>query len=377
MNSPTGAVEYRHYDSAPPKPNLKSKLLSLEAGRGIAALLVVLFHCWHHCREAYGDFWLGGLFAFGHAGVDFFFVLSGFIILHAHRRDIGDPSRLLNFVKRRFTRIYPVYWVIFAITLIVLSLSSGAFPSGLGIAISALLLPTRNFPIMADTWTLQHEILFYSFFGVLIWNRNLGAIAFGAWLIALIAARFEPIQSQSGLVLRLTATFDFEFFLGMGAAWINKDLVLPAPKLFAAAGFLSFLAVGTAENIGMIHHWSSFTHLGYGIAAAVLVSGLTAWERGGTMRLPALLVVMGDSSYTLYLVHVLVVGMLWQVLVHLGIAYALPAWVTYIVLAVGSVIVAVVARRTIERPMIAVLRRLLSRRPAPVPPMVAGRTGCE
>jgi exopolysaccharide production protein ExoZ len=356
---------------------MKSKLLSLEAGRGIAALLVVLFHCWHHCREAYGDFWLGRLFDFGHAGVDFFFVLSGFIILHAHRRDIGESSRLLNYVRRRFTRIYPIYWVIFAVTLVVLSMSSGAFPSDSRIAVSALLLPTRDFPIMADTWTLQHEILFYSFFGVLIWNRNLGAIAFGVWLIALIAARLGPVPSQIGLVLRLTSSFDFEFFFGMAAAWISKDFVLPAPKLFAAAGFLSFLAVGTAENTGVIHHWSFFTHLGYGISAAVLVSGLAAWERRGAMRFPAPLVVLGDSSYTLYLVHVLVVGILWQLLMHLGIEHVLPAWVTYSFLVAGSIAVALVVRYAVERPIIALLRRLLNRRSSQVPAMVAGYMDCE
>ncbi len=51
-------------------------------------------------------------FGFGHAGVDFFFVLSGFIIMHAHTADIGKPERLYRYLWRRATRIYPIYWIV-------------------------------------------------------------------------------------------------------------------------------------------------------------------------------------------------------------------------------------------------------------------------
>ena len=56
----------------------------------------------------------GGLFLFAHAGVDFFFVLSGFIIYRVHRGDIGSPHRLSRYAWRRFVRIYPTYWIILA-----------------------------------------------------------------------------------------------------------------------------------------------------------------------------------------------------------------------------------------------------------------------
>jgi len=55
---------------------------------------------------------------FGHAGVDFFFVLSGFIIFFVHGKDIGKPSRLPHYVWRRFIRIYPVYWAVTLISIV-------------------------------------------------------------------------------------------------------------------------------------------------------------------------------------------------------------------------------------------------------------------
>ncbi len=72
--------------------------------------------------EGFGPFPASGLFAFGHAGVDFFFVLSGFIILHVHAGDIGRPVRLGHYLQRRFTRVYPFYWVVFLLALLAMGL---------------------------------------------------------------------------------------------------------------------------------------------------------------------------------------------------------------------------------------------------------------
>jgi peptidoglycan/LPS O-acetylase OafA/YrhL len=58
---------------------------------------------------------VGTPFRWGDAGVEFFFVLSGFIIASAHAGDISRPARLIPYLQRRIIRIYPPYWIIFAI----------------------------------------------------------------------------------------------------------------------------------------------------------------------------------------------------------------------------------------------------------------------
>jgi len=74
----------------------------LQVFRGIAAMLVVYHHANQEVIELYGDNALRSLFDFGDAGVQFFFVLSGFIIYYVHRRDIGGSGQLaFQYVRRR------------------------------------------------------------------------------------------------------------------------------------------------------------------------------------------------------------------------------------------------------------------------------------
>ena len=69
-------------------------LYSLQAYRGLAVLLVVLYHGNNIVARRYGLAPLNDVFSFGFSGVHLFFVLSGFIILTAHIRDIDTPARL-------------------------------------------------------------------------------------------------------------------------------------------------------------------------------------------------------------------------------------------------------------------------------------------
>src|SRR5436305_9906897 len=93
-------------------------LNTLQACRAAAAILVVLFHAsgsifalakYFDCKP------FGRVFDFGYAGVDFFFVLSGFLMMHVHAQDFGQPRKLGAYCWKRFTRIYPAYWVVLAL----------------------------------------------------------------------------------------------------------------------------------------------------------------------------------------------------------------------------------------------------------------------
>ena len=88
--------------------------------RGIAATLVVLFHYTAAVGQPYYfglPSWTpmmpegrtNGLFDFGHSGVDFFFVLSGFVMVWGYGRDGGRVRALWPYLTARFARIYPTY----------------------------------------------------------------------------------------------------------------------------------------------------------------------------------------------------------------------------------------------------------------------------
>src|SRR5260363_323335 len=86
----------------------------LELARGLAALLVVISHgSLAGVPSQYFPF----IVSLGTSAVAFFFVLSGFIILHIHGRDLGRPDMAANYAWRRVVRIFPTYWLVFTIDL--------------------------------------------------------------------------------------------------------------------------------------------------------------------------------------------------------------------------------------------------------------------
>jgi peptidoglycan/LPS O-acetylase OafA/YrhL len=183
-------------------------LNSLQVGRGLAALSVVAFHL----STALGDPRYGGTRVFslytrrGNLGVDFFFVLSGFIILHAHKADLGRPARLGRYLYRRFVRLYPIYWLYTLVltTLVLTTLVAAGqavvlkLPQTLAGWVSAVFLIrlSQESPPLGVAWTLFHEVAFYLFFSLAILNRRLGiAMTFRPGTV-----RFRPIGIGAGVV---------------------------------------------------------------------------------------------------------------------------------------------------------------------------------
>ena len=110
------------------------KMRSIEAARALAAFAVVLLHAANLMRVEHfsGHIGLGGIFDFGYVGVDFFFVLSGFIITYVHFTDIGRIERLPRYLWRRFSRIYPIFWAILLLVVTVTTLARLAGGNGPG-----------------------------------------------------------------------------------------------------------------------------------------------------------------------------------------------------------------------------------------------------
>ena len=92
------------------RPPRAGRLPSLEIGRGLAALAVVMFHANAGSRLVGGPdlHWMRAL----EHGVDFFFVLSGFIIFAAHADDIGKRGQILPYLLKRGIRLFPLLWLV-------------------------------------------------------------------------------------------------------------------------------------------------------------------------------------------------------------------------------------------------------------------------
>ncbi|MFL5251667.1 MAG: acyltransferase family protein [Rhodopila sp.] len=133
----------------------------------------------------------GNAFGFGHAGVDFFFVLSGFIISYAHAADIGRPERSGRYAWRRITRIYPLYWVVTAIE-VMSPAPDAAARLAPGHVPRSLLLPETGSPIVGVVWTLWSEMLFYLVFTLPVLNRRFGVPLAAATLLLVSTGTLVP-----------------------------------------------------------------------------------------------------------------------------------------------------------------------------------------
>lgn len=345
----------------------RAKLLGVEVARGIAACLVVFYHAARHVALGTGEKPLGSLTNFGHAGVDFFFVLSGFIILFAHFDDLGRPDRTGHYIARRFTRVYPVYWAVLAVILAIGLVARGVLPPPTELIRDILLLPYGE-PTLGVAWTLQFEVMFYTLFIALILHRRIGTAVFAAWLVLIVAGLVVEFPDVFGR--KLANAYCAQFFMGMGAALLLRRGSVPLPGWLLGLGIASFLAFGMLENLGYLDGYGTAARFTYGIPATMILIGIVALERAGRLRVSPLAASIGSASYAIYLMHLLAIGITWKVLEKLGITEIRPVEIVFAIVVAAGIAGGIIGHRLIERPLLAVARATMQRGS---PPRIAER----
>lgn len=338
-------------------PMKPQRLISLEAGRFVAALAVMLYHFTDLIAKFRGEAPLDWSFRAGHAGVEYFFVLSGFIIYSIHRNDLGIPGALQRFAWKRALRIYPPFIVatlaMLTVYALVPSLAAGKALGWERVA-DILLLPMQSPATLGVSWSLRHEIVFYAIFAVAIALGKRGMRVLIAWQLMVVAAiPFFDLSEGGTPLTAVLGTFNLGFGLGMLTAWGADRLERPLRALALGAAALLTLAytewwIGRDLPISVAPMGPIFTPLFYSVAAAMIVAGLVGWERaGGTFRLERMWTLLGGASYLLYLLH----GMVGSVLIRIVPASAPPA-VTLGLLCLTSILVAGVVHRLVEAPFL-------------------------
>jgi exopolysaccharide production protein ExoZ len=339
----------------------RARLEGVEAGRGIAALLVVLYHAALHVEgDVPGATVLWGLPHFGHAGVDFFFVLSGFIISFVHRKDVGRPDRLGHYLERRFTRVFPFYWLVLAFLLLdTWLLHRAQFPGAGEVLSNAFLLPQAKDQIVGGAWTLVFEIMFYLVFATAICSRWIGLLVLCVWA-ALVAANLvmTPVIRSAAFDVACSP-FCLEFFLGMGAAVILSRRTVPCSGLLLIFGVVGFAAVGLCEVAGRVSGYGAATRLAYGTCAFMVILALVERERSGYLKVPRFMAVLGRASYSVYLVHLIAIGITFKLLSMM--APPRPSWslLVWVLLCTMGTAAGILASIWVEQPAIRLARRWL------------------
>ena len=324
-----------------------TNLTSLQAGRAIAALLVVLYHA----TAIFADpkYWhvsiLHEAFRFGYAGVEFFFVLSGFIMMHVHYKDFGHTERLPNYFRKRALRIYPLYWLV---TLLVLASYVATHNPRLVDAPNSFLLIGRGTDaILTVAWTLFHEVAFYLIFATLFLGRRLGAAALALWFAACLPwfGREAPHYAVSSINLL--------FGFGIAAAVLYPRILYA--RLLLALAITAFIAVGL-EVVYLRLLSEGWHQIGFGLAAALGIASAVKAELADKLRTSRLLSRLGDSSYALYLVHYPLMVIAAKIWLQTPLAEA-PPGVAFAALVAVAVIAGFLLHILIEKPLLRKFRR--------------------
>ncbi|HEX7883853.1 MAG TPA: acyltransferase [Afipia sp.] len=277
------------------------KILSIQYLRAAAALMVVFFHAEGMAQEYFS---FTGL-SFGAAGVDIFFVISGFIMWITTASEQTTP---MTFAVNRIIRIVPLYW---AMTLLlyggwVIFRDPATLPSLWNLTRSLLFIPFVSprtgeiQPLLIAGWTLNFEMFFYAVFAAaLLIVRRHRAVVVCTMLAALVA--LPLVFTPSGPVaLTYTSPLLIEFMIGCLLGIMYERGALPRPRV---AMFLLVMGIGLLLASGMVSaaNITAARFFHWGLPACLIVIGALALEsKLQPWRLPMLL---GDASYSIYLTH--------------------------------------------------------------------------
>ena len=337
-------------------------IASIQYLRAVAALMVVAFHLKVRlARMGYEGTWPEWL----SCGVEIFFVISGAIMWLTTYNRVISPR---EFLLRRFLRIAPLYYAMTAIIVVIMAVAPSLVAGGRidirHVLASLLFLPTSHpvlgtmEPVLPQGWTLNYEMGFYLLFAAALFLSR----PFRAWavLLALLALVFAGIGSDPHSMFGFfTSSIILEFAFGIfvGAA-VTSGLRLP--RLLA-------LGLFAAGAIGIPATWS-FVEGGVprallsGVAAASLAAGAIFLERGRAIPKSRLLHLLGDASYSIYLVHGIALTAVGAVWAKAGIGIGVGGIAGFTVVGVVSACLAGIALHvTIEKPLHALAQRATRR----------------
>jgi exopolysaccharide production protein ExoZ len=346
-------------------------IIGVQALRGIAALAVVLMHALGEAGAMAGtpgvSPWpaLRDLPFYG--GVDLFFVISGFVMVHASRTLFGRRDAVGTFLARRVARVVPLYWMVtfaFAGAALTLPVRLDDPFGGPGTLLASLLfVPWQRpdgsmLPVFRLGWTLNYEMFFYVLFACWLSLPRRRAVAGVVGTLAALTAAgavLQPVQPQLAF---WTDPLLLEFGAGVlvGLARTEGVRLDHATRLLLAVVGIALLPL--LAQVPGLHR-----AVAIGLPSACLVAA-AVFARGGTEAprgpIAAGFVVIGDASYALYLVHLFTLRALREVWQHGGVPLA---WLAgYLVLGICiSVLVAVLVHRFIERPVVLAVRQALER----------------
>lgn len=320
------------------------QVVSIQYLRAVAALMVFAFHAAFRVGRTESFF-------IGAAGVDVFFVISGFVMWTITARREPSPG---VFIWHRLSRIVPLYWLVTMVYVAIGLVAPALFPYPRVVASevvqSLLFIPFYSQtglvePIVAPGWTLNIEMFFYAVFAVGLALPARWRLVYLTAVLCAMAAMGAMLPSDAPAPLKAYGNqLLLEFLAGvyLGRLWSSGWAPgFAVGLLLIAAGVGGFAAV---QLTGFSP--APLRFLLWGGPSVCLVLGALAVERSGRLPEIPLLHTLGDASYSIYLLHTLMLAVVYK---FVGDRYWLLFLTTLPLLCIGSVICYRVFERPVER----------------------------
>ena len=310
----------------------------------------------------------------GAAGVDLFFVISGFIMLYVSFPTRLEASKPGLFLFRRATRIYPLYWICCAavVALWAIGLFASKAISTSVIIKSALLVPTPD-TLIGVSWTLSYEIYFYLVFAATLSLRSRIASAIVTTLIIatfLVLARDLPESSMADFLLN-PIVLEFCFGLLLALAWFSgfrpTSLSGPCPVSFLIIAAPLFVAHSDTNGLPPFART-----IVWGLPAVLVLTGFLSVgpPKGRGTRFAVL---VGDASYAIYLTHFFAMVIYAKLLISTPLG-ALPQTPIIPIVFAACIAAGLMTHFLVERPILAMIRNLMRGKKLQAPQSLASNT---
>ena len=341
-------------------PAPRKNYLCVQALRAVAAALVVV----HHSITLWLDWiihrpgtphWSNGA-----AGVDIFFIISGFVMAVSLPGLAGKPNKARIFLQRRFTRIVPLYWAALTLRLVQLKLRPSASPNCIltpwRVLASYLFIPVRNgagqlFPIVVVGWTLSYEVFFYGLFALAL-ACNISPLAFLTPCLTALALLGTLRPASWPDFTSLASPLVLEFLFGVVLAHLAMRRKLPGAKVGAVLAIGGFVVLMLMPEAAF--PWGPAA---WGLPALAIVTGAVALEDEIGHRLPGWLLAAGDASYALYLSHTFVLPYVGNGLARLHLQGPASLALTIVLCLAVSFPAAAAVHLWVERPLMALFKK--------------------
>jgi exopolysaccharide production protein ExoZ len=313
---------------------------NIQALRAFAAIGVVFYHTNFHIFGMHTDFF----------GVPTFFVISGFIMCFIAAK---DPAR---FFERRLIRIVPMW-------LICLTVAASLFQklnteNAIWYLKSALFIPSDRFPILGVGWTLNFEMYFYALFAIAIAiNARLAPVMTAAALGAVFAG--AALFPGSFLLTYYSQGYVWYFLGGIVVFYATRRLsAVPMPPVAAAIGMIALYAA--ILLLPLVAEQSVVLTYAFKAWPMFIVAWALFAARSGADIRSRLLLLLGEASYSIYLVHTIAMEKLYSRVIPRDWASA-NIWVALFVVAFATA-VGVIVHLLVEKPVDKAIHRWLEYR---------------